>query len=540
MEKLRQVRAARLLEKKWTKEEILEAYLNLAPFRGEIRGISAASSVWFRKIPLRLSAEESAILVAMLRGPNAPIDRIERRACDLLPDRCEVIRQIAGRAATQPKVSDEPRLASHLAVRLQGEGRRGRFVSTIDADLQRYLTDRLASRLSSLKDQNVRDGAALVIENSTGRVLAYVGSAGKNSKSPQVDGIRARRQAGSTLKPFLYARAIERRLIEPDSWIEDSAIDLVFPLGIYRPRNHDRHFHGWVRARTALGSSLNVPAVKLLRLLGEEDFWRVLSKLGFQNLAPAEEYGPALALGVADLTLWDLTNAYRTLANDGVRSDPVFAKTMTAMNRARVFSMHASAQIEEILSSKDDRELGFGFDSVLSLPFRAAVKTGTSKDMRDNWCLGWSRDYTIGIWVGNFDGEPMWDVSGTTGAAPVFTETLIWLHENRRSQSLERKLASERNPKQDLFFAPTSFPHPRILYPPSGLVLALDPEIPSSRQKLPLQAETAGKPNLSWRIGESEKMPASDSALWPMRKGRHVIRLMDRQKVLEEVEIQVR
>ena len=190
--------------------------------------------------------------------------------------------------------------------------------------------------------------------------------------------------------------------------------------GVYRPLNYDEQFHGKVSVRTALASSMNVPAVLTLKLMGSEALLEKLNSLGFENLSSAEDYGMSLALGTADVTLMSLTNAYRSLANRGVFSLYHFQKTSlgTDDKTTRMFSEGASFIVADILSDPDARRIVFGPSNMLNMARWAAVKTGTSKDMRDNWCIGFTHKVTVGVWVGNFGGEPMWNVSGVSGAAP--------------------------------------------------------------------------------------------------------------------------
>ena len=185
-----------------------------------------------------------------------------------------------------------------------------------------------------------------------------------------------------------------------------------------------------VSARTALASSLNIPAVRTLSLIGEETFVRKLSQLGFGQLKPNGFYGPSLALGSADVSLYELVNAYRTLANNGIWSELRVTFRKGKRRKRRVYSDSAAFLVSDILSDREARSTTFSLENPLSTRFWSAVKTGTSKDMRDNWCIGYSEKYTVGVWVGNFSGEPMWDVSGITGAAPVWLEIMNHLHKD--------------------------------------------------------------------------------------------------------------
>lgn len=523
--KFLQVRAARMIERSWTKDQIFEAYLNLVPFRGELRGLEAASLALFDKPSRSLFLAESGYLAALLRGPNASRDKVADRACKLAPQVCAQAKNIRG-VADSSRLEVREDLAPHFARRMMLQATGMRLESTIDGDLQRFAIEALQSQMGHLANQNVRDGAILVLENKTGNVVAYVGSSGDFSRSPLVDGVQAHRQAGSVLKPFLYGLAFDRGLIDENSWIEDSPVDVVFPNGTYRPLNHDKQFRGWVRAKQALGSSLNVPAVKTLRLLNDESFWRLLRDLGVGPLLTPDEYGPALALGVADLNLWDLAHAYRALANGGANPEEPGKRFLKA---------ETVKTLERILSDKENREAGFGWSTVLETGFPVAAKTGTSKDMRDNWCFGWGRDYTIGVWTGNFEGDPMWDVSGVTGAAPIWARLFQWLHEHRSRQGLDVEIAPAKLAKTA---RPLHFPRAKIVYPVEGLVLAVDPEIPEKAQRLPLMA-TPGFKNLHWRV-DGKSFSRATQATWPLKKGRHKISLTENAKLVDQIEIVVK
>lgn len=530
--KLRQVVAVTALERYWSKEQILEAYLNLVGFRGEARGLSAAVWNMYGQTPRDVSRLDATLLAVLIRSPNADAKQWAKRACWQAPDLCAAFEsRIRHTNNLKMNTTNE---ALHLAQRISREGQQGLIQTTLDRDLQNYIQEQITGQIRKLKEQNVNDAAVLVVENSTGEVWAYVGGSGSLSSAPYVDGVQALRQAGSTLKPFLYATAFEKNLLHAESWIEDSAVDIVFDRGIYKPQNHDRQFYGWVMAKTALGSSLNVPAVKVFKLLNDDSFWNKLKSLNFKNLEDPEHYGPALALGVADVTLEDLTLAYRSLARDGYFGPMKWQAQETLPPSQPVFTVESAKEVRMILAENQNRALGFGLDSALALS-GAAVKTGTSKDMRDNWCVGMNDRFTVGVWVGNFGGEPMWNVMGVTGAAPIWKKTMMWLQEHYPVDEIS---LAESEKKESS--SPQAYPGARILYPQDGMILALDPAIPAANQKMPLLVENIQHRDLYWQINEKEKIKATDSYLWSPSLGRHRLSLYEGDKKLGEVSVLVK
>jgi penicillin-binding protein 1C len=553
-QKLRQLAAARALEARWSKDEILEAYLNLASFRGELEGVAAASRILLGKAPHGVDAAEAFLLAALLRAPNADPGRVAERAGQLAaranardgggvvaPAHAELrARQALGaRAAPSPPVALAPHLAARLLPAAAGQDVR----TTLDASLQGIAIEALRDQLLGLSGRNVRDGAALVVENATGDVLAWVGSSGDLSSAPEVDGVRARRQAGSTLKPFLYALAFEERLLTPSSHIDDSPLDVATPTGVYRPENYDRTFRGAVTARVALASSLNVPAVRTAQLVGIDRFVERLATLGFAELRRPDYYGESVALGSADVTLLELVNAYRTLARGGLASplrvvpdDPTAAdaRALVPGADARIFTPAASFLVARILSDRSSRGATFGLESPLATPVWTAVKTGTSKDMRDNWCIGFSSEYTIGVWVGNFSGEPMWQVSGVDGAAPAWLTIVQALHQARPSvPPVTPEGVSLRD--GEWYVAGTepvgaALPPPvrarRIRAPSEGTIVALDPDIPKTRQRVFLESEPPDAA-FAWRLDGAPVGSAGALALWEPVRGRHRLELVD-------------
>lgn len=536
--KLRQIIAAYRLEASWNKAQILESYINLISFRGEIRGLASASWLLFQKSPSGLTLPESTLLSVLIRSPNAPVSMWLKRACWQEPTKCAELSAIVQQLPAQNRRLSENQYAIHLAQRLSKTGVIGEVTTSLHKDIQLYAQEVVQAQIHSLEQKNVRDAAVLVLENATGEVWAYVGGSGLQEKSLYVDGTQALRQAGSTLKPFLYATAFEKNLLHGDSWIEDSAVDIVFDSGIYKPQNHDHHFYGWVQVKTALASSLNVPAVKTFKLLNDNSLWDKLSSMNFRSLQQPEHYGPAMALGVVDVTLEDLTQAFRTLARGGIYSSMTFFPTKNGSSENRqVFSLQSSNEVAKILSENQNRALGFGLDSALSVP-GAAVKTGTSKDMRDNWCLGFNSRFTVGVWVGNFNGEPMWNVLGVTGAAPIWKKIMEKLQESYPAIAEKElpKLVQEMDRRQ----TPEKYPQAQILYPQNGMILALDPGIPADHQKVPLIVQGGIQKNLRWRIDGKEMVSVRDSYLWTPQEGRHSFDLYEGKSLRQSLQIIVK
>jgi len=609
-QKLSQAAAALWLERRWSKDEILEAYLNLASFRGEMVGVAAMSRGLFGKWPDGLDERESALAAALLRAPGAGPALVTTRACAVLRTMAQMKREPSpscdgldglARLALSGGLRDQrtangaadsgnswlgaersPALAPHLARRLlkqPGE----RLRSTLDADLQRLGGESLRRQLQGIARQNAEDGAVLVLDNASGDVLAWVGSSGALSDSPAVDGVTALRQAGSTLKPFLYALAFERRDLTAASLLDDSPLALTTGNGLYVPQNYSPEYRGWVSARMALGGSLNVPAVRTLVRIGPDAFRERLLAYGFNSLTEnGEYYGYSLALGSADVSLMMLANAYRTLANGGLWSplrvraenDASAPPLCTDGGCSGVFDgkpRRAAAAapvfiVSDILADRTARVGTFGLESWLATPYWSAAKTGTSKDMRDNWCAGYSSRYTVAVWVGNAAGEAMHDVSGISGAAPVWREVMDWLH--RGGSRLPSKASPPppgvrrlpirfesagpiaEAPRDEWFVDGTGMRVVRvaesqalahIAYPGQGTIIALDPDIPPERQRIALQLSGAAEPGWQWRVDGHPVGDATQEILWRPSPGRHQLALIDAGgRELENVRFDVR
>jgi penicillin-binding protein 1C len=565
-QKLGQMDAALKLEKKWTKEQVLESYFNLVGFRGELQGIAAAAWGLFGKSPSGLAETEAVLLAALLPVPSADGARLRQRACAIAAaggfraDCGELGNLVARIAASRPATPEQVALAPHLARRfLRNPGERIR--TTLSGQGQRAAHEALEQQLRLLGGQNVRDGAAVAVDNRTGEILAYVGSVGGISRAPGVDGVKARRQAGSTLKPFLYGLALERRYLTAASVLEDSPANLETGSGLYVPQNYERDFKGPVSVRTALAGSLNVPAVRTLIMVGMERFRDRLWALGYEGITETGQYyGYSLALGSAEVSLLEQANAYRTLANGGVWSRLKFRPEEKDGEKRRVMNPETAFIVADILSDGAARALTFGLDNPLATRYWSAVKTGTSKNMRDNWCVGFSSRYTVAVWVGNFEGDAMQGVSGIAGAAPAWLAIMNALHGGQPPEPprpaegvVSREIRFEppvESPRREWFLGGTESDvirlvaegerRPRIESPPGGVIISLDPDIPSENQRVLFEASGGGEYRL-FLDGTVVDGGAGRAYRWLPRPGNHVLELKDAKgAVLDTVRFQVR
>lgn len=429
------------LEQVWDKHRILTEYLNRAPY-GNLRvGCAAAARYYFGKPLADLSLAECAFLAGLPQSPSRlnphrHFDRAAKRGKWIL-QRMKEDRLIDDarflRAKREPlRLCPPGRLfeAPHavdliLAQQMEDPDSLSdrRCHTTLDLELNRVVEQTLRVHMERLSASHAQNAAAVILDNRSGDVLALVGS--ENYFAPgtgQVNGAWAPRSAGSTLKPFTYAMAFERGA-NPATIVADVACEFMTPTGVFRPVNYNHHFYGPVRYRLALANSLNVSAVKILQTIGGPAFLHErLRQCGLTTLdKPAEHYGLGLTIGNAEVRLLELVNAYACLARLGVWRPCRLTPCSFASSRAsrRLFDETACYLIADILTDNDARTLAFGAHSALRFDYPVACKTGTSSDFRDNWAVGFTPEFTVGVWVGNFDGSPMERVSGVTGAAPI-------------------------------------------------------------------------------------------------------------------------
>jgi len=433
------------LEQSWSKDQILAGYLNRLDFGNLNIGLATAADYYFGKPVSDLSDAEAAFLAGLPKNPRrlnphvAP-DAARRRQITVL-ERMRANRQLDvaryDAAVLEPLTLRPPQRrfrAPHfveMILRQLPETSVTELRTTLDFRLNEQVEKIVRDRLAQLREQNVRNAAAVVIDNATGDVIALVGS--ENYFEPgagQVNGAWAQRSAGSALKPFTYLLALERGAT-PATMVADVRTSFPAAGGFYRPENYNRRCYGPVRYRTALASSLNIPAVKVLVAAGgPAALHERLRECGLTTLnRPAEVYGLGLTLGNCEARLLEMTNAYASLARLG-EFRPWRVLSTQPSSAHRYSRPELVWQIADMLSDNSARTLAFGMNSALRFDYPVACKTGTSTDFRDNWTIGFTPEFSVGVWAGNFDGSPMREVSGVTGAGPILHAIFDYLHGN--------------------------------------------------------------------------------------------------------------
>jgi len=459
--KILEVGIAQELTDIYTKDELLEMYLNLLNYGQLAYGPEAAAQVYFGKSAADLTLAEASLLAGIPQQPanlNPYLDyeaarTRQRIVLDLMVRHGRVSDAEADAAYAEPiNLIGDPGLAPNLAPHFVqyvietldnqfGEGYTRssglNITTTLDLEIQRMAQETVADNVAKLQPAYGLSNAALVaMAPNSGEIVAMVGSADFYDPviSGQVNVALRERQPGSAIKPVLYATAIDQNVISPSTVIWDTKVEYRSTGGqFYRPLNYDRLFHGPVTVRSALASSYNVPAVKLLDAMGVEQMLAGAKNLGINGLDRGTDwYGLSLALGGGEVTLLDLTTAYHTLDSAGqyLPPNPILSLIDNMGNEVEQFeaepiavvSPETAFLISDILSDDRARQPGFGINSPLILDVPAAVKTGTTTDFRDNWTLGYTRHLVTGVWAGNSDGTPMRNATGVTGAAPIWRD----------------------------------------------------------------------------------------------------------------------
>ncbi len=415
------------LELKYSKAEILQLYLNLVPYGGNIEGVKSASILYFGKNPNHLSLAEITALSIIPNRPSTLVmgknnDEIVRQRNKWLnrfaKEKIFTVKEIED-ALAEPLTARRlvvPKQMPHLSYKLKQSGD-ANIHTTIDFNTQQKTEKLVEDYVRTQRLSNIRNASVIIIDNETHRVITYVGSGDfkDTTDGGQVNGAAAVRQPGSTLKPLLYGLCFDEGLLTPKKMMNDVPVNYAG----YAPENYDKNFNGPVTVEYALEHSLNIPAVKALNMLGKEKLIDALSRIGFKQVqAKQKSLGLSLILGGCGTTLEQLAGLYSSFANDGVYYKPSYIVQDSSTQRKRILSADAAYMITDILSRINRPDFPISWDATARLP-RIAWKTGTSYGRRDAWSIGYNKKYTVGVWVGNFSGVGSVHLSGAETATPL-------------------------------------------------------------------------------------------------------------------------
>lgn len=458
----------------YSKDKILEMYLNQAPYGGTAWGIETAAQTYFAKHAKDLTLAEATLIVGLPASPTrfSPFGahpelakERQKRVLKRMADDGYISSQEAD-AAFEEKLNYSPPdmgikaphfvlYVKELLVEKYGEKmvEQGglKVTTTLDLDLQNFAQQVIASEVGKLKKLKVSNGAALTTNPKTGEILAMVGS--KDYFDKEIDGnvnITLRpRQPGSSIKPINYALAFEKKLLTPATVLNDIPTCFSVPgQRLYCPDNYDRQFHGPTQVRFALGNSYNIPAVKTLALNGLEEFVRKANEMGIATFKDPSLYGLSLTLGGGEVTMHDMATAFSAFPNLGIRQDLWAIKKVEDLNGKiifenpqkegpRVLPMEVAYLIDHILLDNNARSAMFGTSSFLVVKNHpeVSVKTGTTNDLKDNWTIGWSPSVLVVTWVGNNNNASMsWVASGVTGASPIWNKIISYVLKDKKEE----------------------------------------------------------------------------------------------------------
>ncbi|KAA0990543.1 penicillin-binding protein 1C [Dyadobacter aurulentus] len=429
LNKLIEMARALQLEMHFSKTEILQMYVNLIPYGGNIEGIKSAALLYFGKPPQLLSLAEITALTIIPNRPsslrpgtrNEALKQARNKWLTRFQEEGLFEKNIIEDALNEPlqvRRLQAPRHAPHLSLRLKQQFPDQPIISTtIKIHAQKQIEAQVLNFINRRKMMNIHNAAVLVVNNETMEVEAYVGSADFDNPydGGQVDGVRAVRSPGSTLKPLLYATAFDKGTITPKTVLND----VPGNFSGYEPENFDRRFNGPVTTTFALANSLNIPAVRILKDISTPFFINKMKKAGFKTVdKQAKDLGLSMILGGCGVTLEELTRLFAAFANNGKLNALKYTKSKSAPNGEEIVSEEAAYLVTDILTQITRPDLPTNFDNTYHLP-KIAWKTGTSYGKRDAWSIGYNKRYTIGVWVGNFSGEGVPELSGANTATPL-------------------------------------------------------------------------------------------------------------------------
>ncbi|NLI16684.1 MAG: penicillin-binding protein 1C [candidate division Zixibacteria bacterium] len=420
------------LELHFSKKELLELYFNMAPYGGNIEGVGAASYFYFGKPARELTASQAALLTSIPNSPQALRPDINlanslnarkrvlgvMRANKIISEndyREALDEEIKGKKYKLPNIA--PHLCNELLAKYRGSPE---ITCAVDLKTQSICEAVVNNFKGSLAMKGINNIAVVVIKNSTAEVVAMVGSCDfyDIQHEGQVNGATAPRSPGSALKPFVYGMALDKGLVSPNMVIEDVP---AYYSG-YTPENYDRQYRGAVSVADALRNSLNVPAVHICAKVGQKNFFALLKKGGLSTLTRKDsDYGLPLILGSCEIELLDLTTLYSCLARGGVYKKYHYLLDESSVDSVRLFSPAAAYILAEIMSELERPDFPSSWEFSPNIP-KAAWKTGTSYGRKDAWSIGFNPTFTVGVWAGNFNGEPSPDLVGAEAAAPILFE----------------------------------------------------------------------------------------------------------------------
>jgi penicillin-binding protein 1C len=416
------------LEWKYSKDEILQLYLNLVPYGSNIEGVKSASLLYFKKNPDHLSLAE---ITALSIIPNRPSSLVIGKNNDLIvQERNKWLRRFAAANVFTPREIEDalaeplhahrnvvPHFAPHLSYKLRQHTVTNTIRTTINLNKQLKIEKLTEDYIRTLKLANIHNAAVIVIDNKTRNVVSYIGSAGffDTTDGGQVNGAAAIRQPGSTLKPLLYGLCMDEGLLTPKTVLNDVPVN----YNGYAPENYDQNFNGFVTVEQALEQSLNIPSVKSLNQLGKEKLIGKLIATDFTQVAKDQnKLGLSLILGGCGTTLEQLTALFASFANNGIYTPISFLQNSSSPKKVQVLSPGSNYLITEILSKVNRPDFPLNWQATEHMP-KIAWKTGTSYGRKDAWSIGFNKQYTVGVWVGNFSGAGAPELSGANTATPL-------------------------------------------------------------------------------------------------------------------------
>ncbi len=598
-EKISENLTALKLERAWGKGRILEAYLNRIDYGNGLRGIEAAAQGYFGKAAADLEPSEAVFLAGLPQAPsrynpwsnpNAAEARYRKVISFLRRDGCREMSLFKKTPAIIPRGSREgiaPHFVRRVVSKHASDG--GIVTTTLDSKLQESVNAIVGRHFQRLSKLRARQIAVLVMDHSNGAVRAWCGSSSWQGSDGQLDGVLIPRSSGSTLKPFLYLHAIDTGLITAATLLPDTPDAIRAEYPDYDPRNFDQRFWGPVRARDALGNSLNVPAVHVLAKVGARPFFRYLLRSGIPLQGDLDDYGAGMILGNGEVRMLDLAAAFGAFANLGIHAAPRLTENSPARHTA-ISSPRAATILADMLSDNGARLKTFGARSPLAFEkARIPCKTGTSSGFHDAWTVGATGRHVVAVWVGNFDGKAMDEVASVTGPAPIWREIIdILLPEDGGVEidaemeglekadicSLSGLRWTEQSPGNlsELFltgsapkeYAASFFRNGKIILPPEfalwcrsghnylaagiaidgplriispldGSTFLIDPGLPRGRQQIELIA-AGGDAEMIWEIdGRKLEPDESGNTFWPLSEGSHRLKAVSGDASAESV-----